>query len=1308
MELDRIILISAFLSVVWWTSTEVQGQVTVSPEQTTTKVYLSKPSISASPDQGVLYQGESISLQCKITEQSPGLEYDLFKDSVSIRSQRDQSTFTLSVSVSDSGKYSCVAKKGQTTSEKSDPWALTVKEPPTPKVIKTFTWEEVFVGEKGTLKCENPDKTSGWIYTWFKNSAQISGENKEDLSIQALKPEDNVRYICQTELQNRPQTIRKSTEYSLTVKEPPTPKVIKTFTWEEVFVGEKVTLKCENPDKTSVWIYTWFKNSAQISGENKEDLSIQALKPEDNVRYICQTELQNRPQTIRKSTEYSLTVKEPPTPKVIKTFTWEEVFVGEKVTLKCENPDKTSGWIYTWFKNSAQISGENKEDLSIQALKPEDNVRYICQTELQNRPQTIRKSTEYSLTVKEPPVPQVTQTSGWKQAFPGEKVTLKCENPDKTSGWIYTWLRNSAQIPGENKDVLSIQTLKPTDDGRYICQTELPSRKQTIRKSTEYSLTVYAAEPTLLLSQDPPVQVIYTGEQVTLTCGVQEPSSDWEYHWYLGQDKSKTLNSDTKKSGYTILSAQTQHTGTYSCNVKRGGLQFPSPSSHTLTVKEPPVPQVTQTSGWKQAFPGEKVTLKCVNPDKTSGWIYTWFRNSAQIPGENKDVLSIQTLKPTDDGRYICQTELQNRKQTIRKSTEYSLTVYAAEPTLLLSQDPPVQVIYTGEQVTLTCGVQEPSSDWEYHWYLGQDKSKTLNSDTKKSGYTILSAQTQHTGTYSCNVKRGGLQFPSPSSHTLTVKEPPVPKVTQTSGWKQAFPGEKVTLKCENPDKTSGWIYTWFRNGTEMSGENKDVLSIQALKPEDSGRYICQTELQNRKQTIRKSTEYSLTVYAAEPTLLLSQTPPVQVIYTGEQVTLTCGVQESSSDWEYHWYLGQDKSKTLNIDTKKSGYTILSAQTQHTGTYSCNVKRGGIRFSSPFSHTLTVKDPPQPKVNRSVEWDSVFTDEKITLICDTPEKSVDWKYTWLKNSQKIQSDDKTNVNRTVLSILSVVSAHQGSYTCETELPNRPRSKASSTGFKLSVQARSPSALSLETRWSDIMSVDSLTLKCEVNEEMEWNYTWFKDGVFEQTTTEGTYSVKATEETFKSEYKCRGNRTERPHYSSFSEGFKANNIVLKRKILLSISGCVICFIALLIIGCIVLRLTRKSTGKMEVVKEDLFISMNSSKTKTSSPLEEYLTENGSPLDMEELDESAVALNEDLPTSADLEKESKETGFTSFKVEKSPLRKRNGSQPPKEKDENGALLKKSEPSSEDQIKGNDENGALLKKSEPSSEDQIKGED
>ncbi|KAL7864409.1 hypothetical protein AOLI_G00158290 [Acnodon oligacanthus] len=897
--------------------------------------------------------------------------------------------------------------------------------------------------------------------------------------------------------------------------------------------------------------------------------------------------------------------------------------------------------------------------------------------------------------------PSITASLNRQVLYQGEDVILHCKVPEKVTDLEYAWDKDSAPIDSSQSTYI-LNGATVSDSGKYSC---LAKRGTTTSEKSDPQVLTVKNPPQPKVSLSVGWSRVFTGEKVTFICEVLDASASWRYTWLRNSLKiPDDVDTNTAGNSLSILSAKQRHHGDYTCETELQDrpLSKALSTKFALSVQDPPQPKVSLSVGWSRVFTGEKVTFICEVLDASASWRYTWLRNSLKIPDDVDtntagNSLSILSAKQRHHGDYTCETELQDRPLSKALSTKFALSV----------QDPPQPKVslsvgwsrvFTGEKVTFICEVLDASASWRYTWLRNSLKiPDDVDTNTAGNSLSILSAKQRHHGDYTCETELQDrpLSKALSTKFALSVQDPPQPKVNLSVGWSRVFTGEKVTLICEVLDTSTSWKYTWLRNSLKISDDvdtstTGNSLSILSAKQRHHGDYTCEIELQDRPLSRALSTKFALSVQdPPQPKVILSTR--WSRVFTGEKVTLICEVLDTSTSWKYTWIRNSLKiSDDVDTKTTANSLSMLSAKQRDHGDYTCEIELQDRPLSKALStkFALSVQDPPQPKVNLSVGWSRVFTDEKVTLICEVLDTSTSWKYTWLRNSLKISDDIDTNTTGNTLSILSAKPSHHGDYNCEIELQDRPLSKALSTKFALSVQDRPPASLTLDTSWSDIMSVDTLTLKCEIKAgTLEWNYTWYKDGLFEQTILEETYSVKATEETFKSEYKCRGNRTERPQYSSFSEGFKANNIVLKRKVLLAISGCVVCSIILLIIGCIVLRCTRKPE-KQEMVKEDFFFSMTDSKTQTSSPLQEYLTENGPPLDKEERDESTAIINEAAPIIEDQIKEeglpSKEAGgFTSFKVEKSPLKEKDGLQSLKECEESTALLNEAGPAADDQI-------------------------
>ncbi|XP_043080653.1 titin-like isoform X1 [Puntigrus tetrazona] len=883
---------------------------------------------------------------------------------------------------------------------------------------------------------------------------------------------------------------------------------------------ESVTLSCEISEGPPGLQYDWYKDSKDL-GQHQRSITVN-----ENGKYECKGK--RRETRSEKSDVYTLTLKDPPKAQLTVNPEWTEYFVTEKINLRCKIEDGSSGWIFEWIKDSWT---SEKDDVQTLNVKHSDSGEYSCRGKLSNRQVTTQQSNTFQLKVKEMPQSQV--QSDWTEAFPGEKVTLKCKMQDALKNCNYMWFKGQTKIvsSGEtnikgNSLTLSVQS---SHDGEYVCQAELHHRKVTTEKSAPHSLKVHGSKPTLHLQQDPSYSEIYTGEQVKLTCNIQEQTSQWEYQW-------KKDSTQENSHIYIIPSAELSHDGSYTCQVGRRGTTFSQ--SIKLTIREPPQPNLSVAPLWKPFYPTEKVTLKCSIGKDSNEWGFEWFRNEALLRRDKDTSEDTLSAKAKHSGEYTCRGKHKTRTPvTTGRAKALPLQIYNKTPRPSINKHQWFEPFYTNERVQLHCHMS--GNSWEYQWY------KNLSALNTNEELTLDSLSVTDTGDYHCKAKRGDF---SVDSMTLRVQVQKLPELQIQSEWTEAFPGEQVSLHCVNEHVSNNWTYMWFRGSDKIvsgaeSNMKGDSLTL-SVQSSHNGEYVCQAELHHRKVTTEKSAPHSLKVYGSKPTLNLQQDPSYSEIYTGEQVKLTCNIQEQTSQWEYQW-------KKDSTQENSHIYIIPSAELSHDGSYTCQVGRRGTTFSQ--------------------------------------------------------------------------------------------------SIKLTIRARPPALLSLETELGDIMT-GYMTLRCNVSDGRNWNYTWFMDGQ-QLNASSDVLRVTGNEENIRREFKCKGINTVRPLYSALSDGFIANNIIFKRKILLAISGCLVCCIVILIIGCIILKVTRKPEVK-ETAQEDLFFSMTDFKNQTASPMKEYMDNRPSELeDCEEKEElitgRASAAHEDAVIKDEDTPASETNGMTSFK-------------------------------------------------------------
>ncbi|KAK6477859.1 Fc receptor-like protein 5 [Huso huso] len=163
-----------------------------------------------------------------------------------------------------------------------------------------------------------------------------------------------------------------------------------------------------------------------------------------------------------------------------------------------------------------------------------------------------------------------------------------------------------------------------------------------------------------------------------------------------------------------------------------------------------------------------------------------------------------------------------------------------------------------------------------------------------------------------------------------------------------------------------------------------------------------------------------LSVSEGHPQAVLTLKPAWSQIFTGETVTLSCGVEGGSADWRFKQY--RDEGEEAGCSKQYSRRygdrcTISSAQESHSGVYWCESASGQER-SNAVNLTVSyqwviLQTPPQP----------VFEGDSLTLRCRV------WSYT--DNRAEFYKDNNQLQYRagTAWSVDRVSKSDEGSYRC---------------------------------------------------------------------------------------------------------------------------------------------------------------------------------------------------------------------------------------------------------------------------------------
>uniref|UniRef100_A0A3B3RA18 Ig-like domain-containing protein n=1 Tax=Paramormyrops kingsleyae TaxID=1676925 RepID=A0A3B3RA18_9TELE len=472
-----------------------------------------------------------------------------------------------------------------------------------------------------------------------------------------------------------------------------------------------------------------------------------------------------------------------------------------------------------------------------------------------------------------------------------------------------------------------------------------------------YSAREEGAYPGISVTIDPPWSDVAAGETVTLTCRVtgSDPDTDWKYSWIKESSTEKVRlfsYSGSDFSTYTLHNAIKADSAQYWCTAMTNTLTISS-VPHTVRITESPaLPQarLVLLSGWTDIFSTESLTLRCELHGDSTQWQYTWYRDG-QVISVHKETYTILSVTLADSGRYFCAGQYARRRLWSQTSNEFAIRV-SALPKALLTLESNWTEIFTTESVTLRCGLQGDSAEWEYKWYRDQKEIQRYETGHK---YRILSVTRSDTGQYTCRGQYRRRRVLSEMSNDISITVSALPKAVLTleSGWTEIFITENVTLRCGLQGDSAQWEYKWYRDQKEIPKyEAGDKYRILSVTRSDTGQYTCRGQYRRRTVLSEMSNDISITV-SAIPTAILTLESGWTEIFTTESVTLRCDLQGGPTKWEYKWYKDGQEIPPYGPGDK---YTITKATLSNNGGYTCRGQyRERRKVLSADSKVLTLR-----------------------------------------------------------------------------------------------------------------------------------------------------------------------------------------------------------------------------------------------------------------------------------------------------------------------------------------------------------------
>ncbi|XP_064175921.1 basement membrane-specific heparan sulfate proteoglycan core protein-like isoform X2 [Anguilla rostrata] len=145
---------------------------------------------------------------------------------------------------------------------------------------------------------------------------------------------------------------------------------------------------------------------------------------------------------------------------------------------------------------------------------------------------------------------------------------------------------------------------------------------------------------------------------------------------------------------------------------------------------------------------------------------------------------------------------------------------------------------------------------------------------------------------------------------------------------------------------------------------------------------------------------------------------------------------------------------------------------------------------------MTRLGSPKAVLTLQPNWPLFFTGETVTLTClGQPFKH--YGFTWYRNEPNMSLAKHTSQDN-IYTIAPVTEAHSGVYYCTAEYGSDP--------VRLNVSALPKATLTVEPKWRPLYNGETVTLRCEVDSDRNWTYSWYKDQAQKAVSQTAGHSV----------------------------------------------------------------------------------------------------------------------------------------------------------------------------------------------------------
>nr|XP_015201471.1 PREDICTED: Fc receptor-like protein 3 isoform X2 [Lepisosteus oculatus] len=898
-----------------------------------------EPIVMSYPPDGGIFEGDMVTLECKVDGDSKIWSYFWFKDSKQDESHINHSQYRISsVSISDSGDYSCyiVMTSDPVEQHSSKPFTLQVLERPRAVISLGQEWSEVHAGETAVLRCSISGSYPMQSFGWYKDehtSPVHQSEDKNWTILSALESHTG-HYSCQGRSRENPSYSKKSSPVKLKVQvtRPRTVLSLQRL-HTEVFEGDTITLSCVVEDSSPGWSFYWYKDILD-KPEHKSQSSSYIVSPANlshTGQYWCQAARGQKPFYLNPSQPISLIVLELTDP-ALSVQPGSLVTEGDSVALHCHTAlsDKAHERLhFSYVKEGGDWKSESSEKtLTIPVIRRNHTGQYWCEVEAVGT--GIRKrSNETGITVRELFHRISLTVLPLGPVWEGETLTLHCtvqlNTPAHTPELQYTYIKDGRVLRSRPEDRHSVPAVRLKDSGKYLCGVEAQGKGiQAMSSVVEVNVT---ERPKPRVTQEPAWEKLYYGEPVTLRCLLSQHFHSVEYLWFRGDLRSPvfhttehSVNGNSLQISSVVLSDQ----GQYLCLVHRGRpTQYSQPSDPFLlnVSVDPSKATLRLHPDWTVLFPAESVTMGCRLGGDSSRRQYSWYRvtaggtESVQCQWENGKNCQVTFRDESHSGLYWCEAQSGQERS---KSVHFRVL----DRRLVLQTAP--QPLTEGQTLTLQCRVRNESSQQivGYMFYKDNETLKHTGNIT-----TIGPVKKRDKGLYRCRVTYTGGSGDKSQPVLISIRGEPAMDwhfcLAFVVCWVgSGFPQHRMVKSSLANDMTQLYLSTFCR-------ECFPPVVVKANPAHHSSRGRCGALLTQPVSCVLLPDLFSQVTLRASPGARVQE---------GEPLNLTCEAELTgyySSPLSYSFF--RDGQPVVE-GSSSALYSMAKVNRTLTGSYSCAVE----------------------------------------------------------------------------------------------------------------------------------------------------------------------------------------------------------------------------------------------------------------------------------------------------------------------------------------------------------------------------------